>query len=154
MYFWKIEELKQDIREKNVSEFTIFIYFMIFFIGSYAVYELSYIWPPEEVNNWDIIGSIASIVLGVSATFTMFFLNGGKSGNQFLTKYFSIGFVASIRYFVITIPLLLIPFMFSLAEIDENSDISTTGIETIVLFVWELGLYAYICKHISEVKNS
>ena len=154
MYIWNIEQLKKDILGEGVSEFNSFIYFMIYIVFSLVVLDVISIWPSEPNNSWDIIGTIGSTVLGIVGTVIMFILNGGKSGNAFLVKYFSIGFVATVRYFVFTIPLLIIPFIYTLSTITAESDISTTPAETFVLFVWEVGMYWYICKHISDVKNS
>ena len=154
MYLWKIENLKDDIRNKSVDEYQMFIYFMIFLVVSYLVIDMDYLWPSDELNVWDKVGSVGSSVLGVIATVVMFVLNGGKKGNGFILKYFSLGFVASIRYVVFTVPVLALPFIYVLVNITADSDISTTATETLVLFIWEVGLYVYICKHIYQVRNS
>jgi len=131
-----------------------YVYFMIFLILTYLLIDMEYIWPSQELNTWDTIGSIVSSILAITATIIMFVLNGGKTGKDFFLKYFSLSFVGSIRYLVFTMPVLAIPFIYVVINIEADSDISTTATETLVFFIWELGLYAYICKHIYQVKNS
>jgi hypothetical protein len=154
MYFWKIDKLKKEFLDGGVSELNVFIYFMIFMVFSLIFAEIDYLWPSTDTNVWDTASSISSLVLAVSGTVAMFYLNGGKAGNSFLAKYFSISFVASLRYLVFTLPVLIVASGYVSYNITAESDISTTPTEAAFLFVWELGIYWYICKHISDVKNS
>jgi len=109
MYLWRMDRLKDKLRNEVFSEKEIFSYIFGWCFLSIISYLMHFYLPQ---NPWELWGNIAawgfSIVFMVSLVLA-FRANGGERGTQFAAKYFSIGFVASIRVIVLLhVPLLIL----------------------------------------------
>jgi len=157
MYFWKIENLKQDIITPKFSEKDRFIYAFIYISLSVIMIEaLTYIsvLSVEEFNIWDNINSITNIIIPIVGTFYAYKMNGGSQGNDFLGKFFSINFVVSIRFLALLVPLFLLLFFYYSIMVNEEESLQSSPIEIIPFQIWYILLYVRTCKHIRDVRNS
>jgi len=153
MHIWNIEKLKTDIVANSISEKEIFIYTLIYITFSAAVMEVM-LWLPETTTNiWDITDSISNVLIVFIGTIAAYNSNGGNNGAQFLERYFSIGFVVAMRFFVILIPLLALLVLYYMYYIPDDEETLTSPIEVIPFLVWYAALYWRICVHIKGVKK-
>jgi hypothetical protein len=88
------------------------------------------------------------VILG---TIMAFRANGGESGVQFAARYFSIGLVATIRFMILLIPIMIAMMIYWFTSYDMENEIPTSGFEVAVLSIWYALLYAYIAKQIRHV---
>jgi uncharacterized membrane-anchored protein YitT (DUF2179 family) len=154
MYFWKIEKLKEDIKNKTFSEKDRFIYAFIYIILSAVLMESPKWFPTENMNIWVHIDSISMVLIIAVGTLFAFNANGGNSGNDFLGRYFSILFVVSIRFIPLIIPIAILNVGYFFIVLDGNEELSNSGFEAFTFFIWSVAIYWRTCKHIGDLKNS
>ncbi len=145
MYFWKIENLKKDFLTKPLTESETFKYIIVTTI----VYGLTMI-PFLENNMWDVYSAICSALINVIGVYYIYKCNQGASGNNFLQKYLSLGWVTGIRWTVfVALPTTIIYFtavdiFSSLSDSTTLSDIVFFNLLFITYF-WRFG------KHVKEI---
>lgn len=150
MYFWRIESLKEGIISGNLTEKDRFIYAFIYFVLTAIGYEVMLLMPLENGNVWDLISSISNVLIVTVGSVYVYKANGASNGDDFLGKYFSIGFVVTIRFFVYLIPILIIQTIYNFRAL-EDAESSTSYINVIPIVICYSVLYWRIVVHIKEV---
>lgn len=154
MYFWKINKLKEEIHAGSVNEFSYLLYLLVPMVLEYFLFDIYDLWSgPKEYDFWEQSSSVISAAVLIIGLLAMFYLNGGKSGNNFITKYFSIGFVGGIRYVVFTLPIVIAYLMYITFNVDPATGPSLKRIDVVVIFIWNCCLQCYIGKHIYDVRR-
>ena len=157
MYFWNIEKLKEDIVAERFSEKDRFAYLLIYVVLAAIVMEALLYIEVENSNIWDAVNSIGNIVIAIVGTFFAYEANGAREGKDFLGRYLSIGFVMSIRFLALLVPIMIaLIFYYMYAFRGESAVLMmvTTPLESILLLAWLVFLYVRICKHIGDVESS
>ncbi len=145
MYFWKINKLKSDLLKKPLSERESFKYLF----ATLVLYSLGMI-PILENNTWDIYSAIITALITAIGVYYVYKCNKGASGNNFLQKYLSIGWVVGIRWIVlIMLPIMIIYFI--AIEIYSGIPDYTTLAEVIFSNLLYLSYFWLFSKHIKEV---
>ncbi len=159
MYFWKVESLKKNIVDGSFTDKELIPYLVIS-IGLYALLievsgYLSYEYVNIDVNIWSYVMSGLNILIPVAGTIYTYKCNGGGNGENFASKYISIGFVVLIRFLVYSIPLwgLMIVY-FAVMTFRSQEELPTTYVEVIVLSAWSALLYYRIAKHIGDTAKT
>ena len=145
MYVWDIRRLKSDLIARPLTEREQLPYLVVFV----ALTTIAEILTTELSNVWDYLSAAASVITAVGGAIFLYHQNGGRAGQYFLQRYFSIGFVVSIRWLVLVLAV-VIPFIFLLDLAGLLKD-TTTWPEFVVLAVAELFLYQRIGHHIRDV---
>ena len=99
MYFWRIEKLKTEMAARPLSEREALPYLVVFVALSSAV---AYI-PQTTYSLWDGLGGVWSVLLAAVGTIYIYRQNGGAGGQHFLQRYFAVGWVVVVRWFVVLI---------------------------------------------------
>jgi uncharacterized membrane-anchored protein YitT (DUF2179 family) len=154
MYFWKIDKLKEDIKNNEFYEKDRFLYSVIYVTFCAIGLELMWLIPTENYNLWDSLSSFSNILIVFLGTIYAYKSNGGKNGTDFLGRYFSIGFVVTIRFLVLIIPMFVALVSYYIYAFPEDEDIPSSAIDVLPFVLWYAALYWRIGKHISDVKNS
>jgi hypothetical protein len=95
MYFWDIDALKEDLSNNEVNEEHKFIYAFIYIIIASVNYEAHPYYSLNVMNLWNIIAAVSSVIIVTVGTLYAYKVNGGNAGEDFLGRYFSIGFAAT-----------------------------------------------------------
>ena len=92
MYFWKIEELKNTLRNSQLPEKSKFIYLFLTNFFFILIINLLSLFPSkqDEVDLYLMVTGIINFIVG---SCLIYMANGGNNGKYFLSKYISIGFV-------------------------------------------------------------
>jgi hypothetical protein len=156
MYFWNINKLKQQLIETGLTEQQLFYYILIVLAAEVICNELITYLPYTEPNSWSCIESALNILIPILGTIAAFRANGGDSGIKFVERYFSIGFVVSIRFLVLLIPLmaLLIGSSGVIYGFKDNLPDLPNSIEVIISSSWYAAVYMRIVKHIGDVAKA
>lgn len=154
MYFWKIEKLKEDIREGTLSEKDRFSYMFLSSIITVLLMVLLRYTPIEQPNIWDVIDSTLYVLMSIIGMLFAYRANGGSNGTDFLGKYFSISFVLMIRLFILFLLIAIVLFFYHLFTFDEDEIITTTLFEIVLASLWTAIFYYRLYVHISDVKNT
>ncbi len=152
MYWWKIEELKGILAKGELSQRVLFIYIFLYVVLSEIAMEFSSYMPYEDVNSYDYSQSISYLVIVIFGTYIAYRVNNGNEGIQFAERYFSIGWVVTIRF----IPLLIV-FALLARLIDGESPVDepyqTTPTDLIIGVVWILLVFWRIIANIKDVAS-
>ena len=103
MQFISAEPLVGKFRSGTFEEAEVGPYFMLYMVLT-AIAGALYV---REVDAWDIASGIASIPITFLGLLYLKEKNGGTFGNQFLAKYFSLGWVVALRMLLIGIPAMI-----------------------------------------------
>lgn len=153
MYFWKIEELKNEIRANRLSERGRFAYAFIYLALCIIGMEVSIYMPSENPNIWDVANSIGNVAIPLIGTFFAFKANGAGYGRDFLGRFFSINFVVAMRFTALLIPMLAALAAYYFYAFQERPEILSSPIDTIPFHIWHAFLYIRTCKHIGDIRN-
>ena len=149
MYFLRIKRLKNSLIENPLSEKTAFYYFLLYVFLNSLLISIDI----EDKNIWDIFDSFFMVIGTVLGTIFLFLKNNGAKGSYFLQRYFSIGWVISIRFTLMCyIPfiIVLISFRSLYGDISEGSTWyqSILFVAIYILYYWRFGI------HISQVAQN
>ena len=151
MYFWEMHLLKKQLIEANLTEGQLFSYILVYVALSAIVVEAIPYFPFESLNIWNYVQSIANVVIAIIGTVWIFRANGGKSGHEFAARYFSVGFVATIRFLALLLPLMVVMIVIHISVYGTKEEVQK-GITEFVLFsTWYVLLYVYIAKQLREI---
>ena len=151
MYFWNIEALKEEIRGGHFSDKEAIPYIVLTLFLYTLVSELVYYFPAQDTYNiWDGIDSFLIIVIPLFGIIYAYKKNGGGEGREFANKFFSIGFVLTIRFLVyFIVPMIAMIFYWSFVEQGEAVE-ETTLFDVVVFHLWYILYYYRLGKHIEE----
>ena len=150
MYFWNIDRLKQDLIENGLSQGALFKYIFVYVFLSALSYELTYNFLSEETTNIDYIQSALNIALTVFGTYFCYVANGENNGADFAERFFSIGFVISIRFIVLLVPIIIV-MVFLSWDSEDIDNMSTKWYEVALWAAWAALLYWRVIYHINQV---
>lgn len=95
-----------------------------------------------ESDSWDIATTIASVPITIFGILYLKKQNGGSFGNRFLSKYFCLGWVISVRMLLLAMPTMIVVFVVvTIIGGDDALDpvFALFAIAVEVLFYWWLG---------------
>ncbi|WP_411845561.1 hypothetical protein AAFN60_18160 [Roseibacillus persicicus] len=138
MQFISAQPLVDRFRSGEFAESEVGPYFMVYMIlmailSSFLVGDFDF---------WSGASGLSSVVITFLGVLHLKEKNGGSFGNQFLLKYFCLGWVVSVRMFLLTIPVMV--FVFALTALFGGLNavgplMTLVGIILEVLFFWWLG---------------
>ncbi len=125
MYWWNIEKLKKSLGKGALPQnfaFKYLIYFIFLRLGQDLFFQsgANSSWNPENYRWVGVPLALISDILEIYATYK---LNGGRSGRDYLGRYFSIKLLTNLRYFVFGILLTALFFLIFAWEFVESEDI-------------------------------
>ncbi len=147
MRFFRIEQLKAEMRAQPLSERESLPYLVLYV----AFFTLASGLPVLEFNLFDGLDTLLSVVIAVVGTILIYRQNGGINGQFFLQRYFAIGFVVSLRCLVVigVAMLFLVIVLDSLGMLIEE----TTWYDLILVVAAELLLYWRIAHHVRDLAS-
>ena len=145
MYFWRIEKLKSELAAHPMSDRDVLPYVVVDAVLKSTLTSITMAFPISSYNIWNLLGTGWSIALAVLGTIYIFRQNGGVRGQQFLPRYFALGWVVGWRWFALYVSLIWLLMFVGIIE-DE-----TNACEFLVVVIAELLLFAWIGKHVRDV---
>lgn len=148
MRFWRIEQLKAEMRAQPLSERESLPYLVLYV----ALFTLVSGLPNPDFNLFDAFESLLSVIIAIVGTILIYQQNGGINGQFFLQRYFAIGFVVALRCLVVLVAamLALIVVLDSLGMLEDD----TTWYDLIIIVVAEMLLYWRIAHHVRDLAES
>lgn len=149
MYFWNIKELKRRLIAGAVAEHEVFFYFLaVLIIDTFVLSATGLLTSTEEADIWDYIDAAGYFVIVVAGAVALYHRNGGRSGQQFLVRYFSLLWVLGVRFLVYFTPVYLAHVLWILSG-DENS--LAGWMWTVEYMAVMLLYYARLLVHMGDV---
>lgn len=139
MQILSAKPLIEEFRSGDFWESDVEPYFMAYIILTALVMGFAF----SDANPWGIAAGAASVVITVFGALHLKRQNGDTFGNQFLAKYFALGWVITVRMILLSIPAAVVLFAFAsivggVSATDPMGAIFTIAIH--ILFYWWLGL--------------
>jgi len=148
MYFWKIEKLKDDIKNNLLTPKENFLY-LVSYVTVYSIFLMLAV-----VQLYKTLGigmAVMQIVLFIAGTYYAYYSNGGANGRDFTKRFFSIGWVFLLRAtFFMGIGMLNLYVMTRLLGYESLFTVKNSAIIALIfeiLFYWRIG------KHINDVEK-
>jgi hypothetical protein len=148
MYFWRIEKLKSEMAARPLSDGQALPYLVVF-VALYA--GLGYL-PHISFNVWDVLGAVFSVALAVVGTIYVYRRNGGAAGQYFLQRYFALGWVVTVRWFVVLLPAIL-AFFGVLEGLGFTIRDETQWYEFAFMAIAEILVYWRIGHHVGDLST-
>lgn len=98
MFFWNTNKLKEKLKADSLTDGEVFPYFILYMI--FFSIPLPESW--DSYNLWDYIDEIHLFLVPILGAFYAFSKNKGKNGSNFLPRYFSIGWVLMLRFYILS----------------------------------------------------
>lgn len=139
MYFWNIQALEQDLKEwlsEKENMKYLMVYVVLFTIGTLPIIT--------DTNIYDYILSFYMIAFVIIEIILLYKVNKWNDGKNFLSRYFSIGWVLLLRSLVfIMIPLFII-YIFINVYFLSNPDLESTNVSDHALNAFYTIWYLYL----------
>lgn len=103
------------------------------------------------VNVWDALGVTCSVILAVVGTIYIYRENGGAEGQDFLQRYFAIGWVVALRWLV-AIVICSIPFYVTI-EVLGATTVATSWYDFLFFAIAEVIVYWRIGHHVRDLSQ-
>ena len=143
MYFWRIKDLKNDLKARPLTEREALPYLIVCLVLSSLLCSIS---PSvDEFNFWDGMNLVSAVLFSIFGTVYLYRKNGGDAGSQFISRYLALGWVVAIRWFTAAFfPFLVIVIALDLPE-ENNWFMFSYFFVALFVYYWRTGL------HIKEV---
>jgi hypothetical protein len=163
MYLWNIKALKQELAANTLTEPQLFVYFLAMLTLDTLVYESIPLFPGTgDTNVWDYVGYVGSVVFTVGGALVAYLVNGGSTGKNFLTRYFPLMWVLTVRFLVFVIPVFGVAMflMFNISEAlfgtETAGEDSAALSRYVVILGWAyfLAFYYRLAVHLRDVARA
>jgi len=143
--WWRIEGLKSQLSARPHTDREILPYT----VANGALVGLSFTFPPANPNVWDTLGGVVAAPLIVLGVLWAYRQNGGHAGRDFLQRYFTIGWVTSIRLLPVVLLAAAVLFVIKGAPADET--LQTTSVDVLVTAALVGVYYQRVGSHMKQV---
>ena len=139
MYFWRIDKLKAQLQQGDLPQREQFQYFL-----AMQVLVALATAPVSAANNYDWIAWGIVILVTVLGVLYWYRCNNADSGSRFLERVMSIGFVVTVRLFVLLMLPALLLYLLVLEfflEIPQETTLADVALYTIleIVLLWRIG---------------
>ncbi len=160
MYFVKYQPLKRKLKKRTLSDREAVVYLVVYsFLLGLAFAFLT--GTTDECSDADLaawddeVFSLVFSCIPIAGIYYVYVANGGKTGFDLIQKYFVLGWVVSIRFLVVFLPL-------SLATIFVSAQVFGNGCEDRIQYYPQyvlsiLGGVVYfqrLGRHIRDTRNT
>lgn len=163
MYLWNIKALKKNLGTKALTEAETFWYFFAVITLETLFYNMTSLFPGDEpLEVWDYVEYLGAVIFTLGGTYVVYRANSGASGRQFLSRYFPLMWVLTIRFLVFMIPILFVAgfVMFNFsdalfgAEAEEADFPVFSRAVLIASWIWFLVFYYRLAVHMRDVAKA
>lgn len=122
MYFVSYHPLKHKLRTNALSDREALPYLIIW---SFAIFLDSYTSGGKISNGYDILSLCLTIITVIGGTYYVYLQNGGKEGFNLIQKFVVLGWVVSIRFAIVLIPIVTVYIVIWLKLENPSFDLYT-----------------------------
>ena len=160
MYFIKYQPLKRKLKERTLSDREAVVYLVVytFFLG------LAFVIPTgitDECSDADLaawddeVFSLVFVCIPIAGVYYVYVANGGKSGFDLIQKYVVLGWVVSIRFLIVFLPLSVATIVVSAQVFGDGCEDRIRYIPQYVLStIGEVVYFQRLGRHIRDTRNT
>ena len=143
MYFWKVDKLVEDMREDRVTQKEELKYMLASAILTLLLMELSSFLTGLEgeisYGMTEFLMGIGFILLCAGGIYYCSRINEAGDGRNFLNRFVCLGWTTSIKFSVISLPIIVFIFVVAFFAIDmvgiASDEEATSVLDVSILFV-------------------
>ena len=163
MYFWGIKALKKKLRTQTLTEGQTFAYFLAVLTLETLLFQIALLLPgTESTDLWDYVEYAVAVIFTVGGTLVVYRANGGAAGRQFLTRYFPLMWVLTVRFLVFMVPILIVAglLMFGFSgtlfdmQTEEADFLPITRAVLVASWIWFFVFYYRLAVHMRDVAKA
>ncbi|MBK1789761.1 hypothetical protein [Persicirhabdus sediminis] len=148
MYFIKYNPLKQQLRDRSLSEREALPYYLLLCALSSLMCSL----PSFGVFNWwNALSCLVALCVTIGGVIYSFSCNGGSQGIDFIQKSVVLGWVVFVRCFLAFMPLAIAIYI--ILAILEHSSENTSLVDVIIANLFGIIFYQRLGVHLCDIKN-
>jgi hypothetical protein len=153
MYFWNVKRLKTELQSSRLSEREGFKYVLASCIVLTILVEFALRFP-EPVSSLESIASLGSFAVMCFGTYAAYAANGGATGVDFVARYLALGWVLSIRVFVLsTAVFILVGIVAAVADpVAAESDTFLDSASAVYTVTMMSVLYWRLVVHLRDLR--
>jgi len=104
---WNTKKLRDKLESRELPEWQVFVYFFITVVYDHTAFTVAYLGlDGQQLSFYGTINIGSALVITFIGVLYVFFQNGGKAGEQFFQRYFSLSVVVGIKFAIL---ILVIP---------------------------------------------
>lgn len=149
IYSWEIKRLKFELVTGRQSAGQILIYLAGILIIQIGLRVLAH-FIGEPPNLWDYIDTTAFFFLLAAAAIYCFYVNGGRGGRDFISRYIALAWVFGVR-FAVMVELPLTFCFYGLPSLFIKVPDQTQWYDVLFSTCLRLGFYFFLARHIRDV---
>lgn len=155
MYFWRIDRLKSELRDREVPARDVLGYVTAFLV----LWTVPQILPTGEasISGTDVALMVVLILITVGGLWAAYRANGGAEGRDFAGRLLAIGWVLGLRLmalWMVCLPLLFIIAFATGGIKDTPSDLAILGGAWTFMLITSLVFYWRLLHHLGDVRRA
>ena len=153
MYFWKTKLLKNDLKNRKISEKESFRYLFAFVISN--VLAAAFI-GNSSTDFWNVVFGLMSLLSATIGTIYCYHCNKGDAGEDFVIRFLSLSWIGLLKLLVwtaITVAFIVIIFIIMSIVFYINIDALPKSVEVMLFVTLVTAYYAWLSHHIKDVAN-
>lgn len=145
MYFWKVEQLIEDLKEDKVNSNEQFRYILLLFLLAVIASDPLLVQDVvlHDLSVYESIGMIVLTVWGINHTYKV---NVSGDDKDFMVRFICLGLPVAIRLFAVVVPLVIVIIISGI-----YLEVSTALIELLFVLVSQVVFYLNLGKAIKKV---
>ncbi len=163
MYHWNIQALKKELIADALTESQVFAYFMAVLVLETLLFNVAMLTPgTEDKSVWDYIDFVGSVAFTLGGTLVAYRVNGGSAGRAFLSRFFPLMWVLTVRFLAALLALILIATIFMIlfsvslfgTETGSEDFAVLTMADAMLSWAWFLVFYYRLAVHLRDVARA
>ena len=146
MYFWKTQQLADDIKSNKISEKSKMYYYLIMMVLFDFIAYLYLVEGLDTVSTTIVISEMLSVIIvTIAGILITFKTNKGEDGVDYIARVIMLAFPISIKIFIFMMifDVALLGIVFYYFDFDEWSDlfVSLQTVLVSILLYWRINVY-------------
>jgi hypothetical protein len=159
MYFWKVDNLIDDLKSNKVNQKEEFKYILLFFVSTIFSSD-PILFANTSYNIYNSISSVINVTLTIIGLYYCYKVNADGDNKEFMKRVVCIGLPVMVRLFVIFTPISFLWSLFVYYVIQGNSmgdpipEVHEQNLYHILYLAVMVGIYyLYLSKKIKKISN-
>jgi uncharacterized membrane-anchored protein YitT (DUF2179 family) len=151
MYFWNLKALKKEFVCGQLPERKTFAYILattVVYAVALQIISLS----PSEPTIWDWLFASLDVAIVAFGTYLAYKANGSDAGRDFASRYFALGWVITIRIFLLSLPLIFVGVIVAGRWGDRAAESDWEG--AVIGLIFEVVLYWQLVHHFGTLHEA
>lgn len=148
-YLWDTRFVLSELKDNHLSEAAIFRYFLVLMGFDWLQFTMIATADTSNIASWSVANAWITFGLTIIGLVFLYTRNGGREGQYFLQRYFSLSIVVGWKFLMAT---LCSDFAMAYVLAEASANIKGWG-TTIVYAIWNAAMFLRLGKHIVHLSQ-